>query len=241
MFGFIYIAGEIDGLHKVGYTAQPLERLINLQRQYGADITYSAMVYIKDTVMRDAERATHEMLGHDKRVTGEWFELSQGGADTVTRFLTKRYGGRMLKRDEIEALVTGRTAPCRDCGVTCHLSERITWGKQALRVLCRSCRVTRDAKMSQLPVSVTRERKITRNDVTRAAADKRNALRETGVTSVTPSAVTSVTNTRNALHETSVTRDTGPRDTSHITSVTSTRNAWSRVTAWVRRWLNWQP
>lgn len=222
MFGYIYIAGEIDGLHKVGYTTQPLERLINLQRQYGADITYSALYFIRDNQLRDVERATHEALGRDKRVTGEWFELSHDGANTITRILTKRYGGRMLTRDEIQALVTGCVAPCRDCGVTLALDPPVTETYKRRRIICDNCHALRvaerDAKMSQKGLTVTRERKITRNDVTRAVADKRNALRET-----------------------SVTRDTEPRDRSHITPVTNTRNAWSRVTAWVRRWLNWQP
>lgn len=203
MFGYIYIAGEIDGLHKVGYTAQPQERLLALQRQYGPDIAYAALVFVAGTDMRDVERATHEALGDTRRVTGEWFDLSHGGAEVVTRAVTKRYNGKMLARDEANALSMGYAIPCRDCGVTQRFDPPVTQSYKRRRVTCDKCMAERNAKTSHLGLTVTGERKMTRNDVTRAADAKRNALHVTpvtGVTPVTPTNVTAGQGWRNALH-----------------------------------------
>lgn len=94
----IYIVKDIDsGNVKIGSSVNPIRRFEELCHQKNPAITIGnrnyILVWYSDILPRTEEKVIHEKFS-EKRITGEWFRLS----DEEIESLTKLYGGTYVNR-----------------------------------------------------------------------------------------------------------------------------------------------
>lgn len=84
MAGFVYVIAA-GGLHKIGFSADPLRRLAQVAREPSARVVH----HIETAAPRRVERRLHDLFDH-LRERGEWFRLSEEDVATVRRLYPSR-------------------------------------------------------------------------------------------------------------------------------------------------------
>jgi hypothetical protein len=76
---FLYVIGAPDGPQKVGVAKEPAERLVIMQVSHLGRLELAAKIRMPRLMAFAAERCAHWIL-REKRIRGEWFEVSPAEA-----------------------------------------------------------------------------------------------------------------------------------------------------------------
>ena len=83
--GFLYVAKSESGLRKIGISCNPDERVENLRREcLDHSIEIETRYFVSNMLF--IEKTAHKLLAQ-KRVYGEWFDLSDMDLCELDRFI----------------------------------------------------------------------------------------------------------------------------------------------------------
>lgn len=124
MSAYIYVMRDVNGPAKIGFSKSPVARRSQVSSDASATITipFAAMV---DGNHRVLERMAHEIL-RDKRVAGEWFDVTDEAAVDAVRKAADVLGYSLVPHDH----VTGHSAKSsnhvdEDDGPMTHMRVRV--------------------------------------------------------------------------------------------------------------------
>jgi hypothetical protein len=76
---FVYVIGATDGPQKIGIAANPTTRLAGIQTGSALRLEVFALVAVAQAEARAVEAHAHSLL-QDRRIRGEWFDVSPAEA-----------------------------------------------------------------------------------------------------------------------------------------------------------------